>query len=136
GRGGRRRAAGRRARLGAPLLELLERRAVHLASMAALEVAEDAVGGHEVDQARGARVADREAPLQQRRRPALRLDDELRGLLVELVLRGRVLALRGRALLDQLARELGRAVLLEELDHRLDLLVGHRAALPAREDAT
>ena len=55
----------------------------HLAGVAAVVGADDAVLGHEVDEAAGAAVADAEGALQERRAAALLADDDLDGLLVD-----------------------------------------------------
>ena len=65
----------------------------HLAGLAPLVLADDAVFGHEIDQPGPAAVADAEGPLQERDAAAALADDHLDGRLVELVL---VLAAAGR----------------------------------------
>src|SRR4051812_32256196 len=96
------------------------------AGRAALEFADDAVLGHEVDQAGGAAVADAQGALQERAGAAALADDDLNGRLVQLValLQGRAPVLAPRTAvdleLDQLAAELD-GVALEELADAVDL---------------
>ena len=78
----RRRAGGLAAVLeGFPVLPRVE----DFAGRAALELADDAVLGHEVDQPGGAAVADAQGALQERARAAALADDDLDGGLVQLV---------------------------------------------------
>src|SRR5436309_2471599 len=66
-------------------LVLLERH-LHFAGLAALVDTDHALGPHEVEQARCARVADGQSALQERRAAALLREHDAHGLVVELVL--------------------------------------------------
>src|SRR6185437_4542731 len=57
----------------------------NLTGCTVLELADDAVFGHEVDQAGGAAVTDAQCPLKQRARTSPFSDDDLDGCLVKLV---------------------------------------------------
>src|SRR5208337_5682920 len=106
-----------------------------LARLALLELADDAVFGHEVDQPRGAAVADAQGTLQERARAAALADHDLDGRLVELValLQPGTPVLAGSAadlVLHHLAAELDR-IALQILANPLQLSVGHISPLRA-----
>src|SRR5690349_14317707 len=94
----------------------------HLSRRAALELAHDAVFGHEVNQPRRAAVTDAQSPLEERARPALFANDDLDGRFIKLV----ALAQPCPALLSaRAAADLKLHELLAELDWVLMQVVAH-----------
>src|SRR5579863_5106381 len=97
-----------------------------LAGRAALELADDAVLGHEVDEPGCAAVADTERALEQRARTAALADDDFDGRLVQVValLEGRTAVLAAGSAADlhlhQFAAKLGR-IPLQVLTDAVDL---------------
>ena len=103
-------------------------------SLAPLAGPDEAPALHHLDDARGAVVAEAELALEPRGRAAARVGDEADGVVVQRVLLGVRLVVRGLVVVARLEDVLvvdRLALRAEEVGHALDLLLAHPRALHA-----